>query len=277
MYGFDTFDKKRTPIMMRIHRSIYLSFVIMILTNERSIAQTINFSAQEDKFIKIYKKLESNFPGNDDSTADVFAKGFASFIKNNPATLNYPFKKLNDSIFSCVKTSSDGNCRIYSWDSQTGGTMCFYKVIYQWKANDKVFTKVLRIEETDPAFYCSAIFTVNINNKPYYLAVTNGTYSSKDLRQSITCYSIEGNKLMDTVKLFKTKTKKLNSIDVSFDFFSVVDRPERPLELITYDDKLNIIYIPVVDDKDQVTKKNILYQLKGQYFEFIGVETGKRK
>lgn len=262
---------------MRIQRLIYLSCVIILLTNERSIAQTVNFSAQEDKFIKQYKKLESNFPGNDDSAAEVFAKGFASLIKNNPGTLNYPFKKLNDSIFSCVRTSSDGNFRIYSWDSQTGGTMCFYKVIYQWKANDKVFAKVLRIDENDPAFYCSAIFSVNINNKPFYLAVTNSTYSSKDLRQYITCYSIEGNKLTDTVKLFKTKTKKLNTIRVAYDFFSVVDRPERPLELITYDDKLNIIYIPVVDDKEQVTKKNILYQLKNGYFEFIGVETGKRK
>lgn len=262
---------------MRIQRLVYLSFVVILLTNEKSLAQTANFSAQEDKLARLYRKLESNFPGDNDSMAEVFAKGLASFIKNNPATLSYPFKKLNDSIFSGVKTSSDGNFRIYSWDTWTGGTMHFYKMIYQWKANGKVFTEVPRIEENDPAFYCSAIFTVNINNKPYYLAVTNGIYSSKDLMQSITCYSIESNKLMDTVKLFKTKTKKLNSIDVPFDFFSVVDRPERPLELITYDDKLNIIYIPVVDGKDQVTKKNILYQLKGQYFEFIGIETGKRK
>src|SRR4030095_503947 len=78
-------------------------------------------------------------------------------------------------------------------------------------------------------------------------------------------------------KLFKTKRKKLNSINVEFDFFSVVDRPERPLELITYDDKQKIIYIPVVGDEGQVTKKNILYQLKDRYFEFIGIGTGVRK
>jgi len=95
--------------------------------------------------------------------------------------------------------------------------------------------------------------------------------------QSISAYSIEGNKLVDTVKVFKTKTKKLNRIDIEFDFFSVVNRPERPLELITYDDKQEIIYIPVIGDKGQVTKKNLLYQLKGSYFEFIGIETGKRK
>ncbi|WP_407747118.1 hypothetical protein [Niastella sp.] len=264
---------------MRIHRLIYLSFVVMILTIEKPFAQTVNFSAQEDKFVKLYSKLQSFARENEDSTnlyAEKFENEFTSFIKNNPGTLNYPFKKLIDSIFCFVKTSDDGNVRIYSWDSWTGGTMHFFKVMHQWRANGKVFTKVLQFEDGSPAYFCSKIFTINIK-KNYYLAVTNGIFSTKNAQQSITCYSIEGNKLMDTVRLFKTKTKKLNTINVAFDFFSVVDRPERPLELITYDDKLNIIYIPVVDDKDQVTKKNILYQLKGQYFEFIGIETGKRK
>lgn len=247
----------------------------MILTVEKPLAQTINLPAQEDKIARLYSKLENS--DSADLYSEKFGKEIANFIKNNPATLTYAFKKLSDSIFCFLHTSDDGNFRIYSWDTETGGSMHFFKVIHQWKANGKVFTRVLPFENNDPAYLCSKIFTVNINNKPYYLAVTNATYSSKDSRQSISCYSIEGNKLTDTVKLFRTKTKKLNTINVAFDFFSVVDRPERPLELITYDDKLNIIYIPVVDDKDQVTKKNILYQLKDGYFEFIGIETGKRK
>jgi len=111
----------------------------------------------------------------------------------------------------------------------------------------------------------------------YYLAISNGIYSSKDASQSISVFTIDNNKLVDTVKLFRTKTKLLNSVDINFDFFNVVDRPERPLELITYDDKHKIIYIPVVNNKGQVTAKKILYQLKGSYFEFIGIETAQRK
>ena len=79
------------------------------------------------------------------------------------------------------------------------------------------------------------------------------------------------------MRIFKTKTKKLNNISVEFDFFSVADRPERPLELISYDEKKKIIYIPVVNNNGKVSNKNILYQLKGGYFEFIGFENGKRK
>ena len=88
---------------------------------------------------------------------------------------------------------------------------------------------------------------------------------------------LEENQLIDTTKIFKTKTKKLNNISVEFDFFSVADRPERPLELISYDEKKKIIYIPLVNNNGKVSNKNILYQLKGGYFEFIGFENGKRK
>jgi len=240
----------------------------------------MDITSQENKFVNLYSKLASFIQADYDSTsfyADKFENEFTSFIKSNPKTLNYSFKKLIDSNFCDIRTSSDGNFRIYSWDTWTGGTMHIFKEIYQWKSNSKVFTKVPNYEEGDAGSFCSKVFTINIGNKTYYLAVSNGIYSTKDAMQSISAYSIEGSKLVDTVKLFKTKTKKFSSIDVEFDFFTVVDRPERPLELITYDDKQRMIYIPVVGDKGQVTKRNILYQLKDRYFEFIGIETRMRK
>jgi len=266
--------------MTSFHRSTAFFFVLTIFTCDKIFAQPRDFALQENKLVILYSKLVSFIQADYDSISfynNKFEKEFTSFIKNNPATLSYPFKKFIDSNFCDVRTSSDGNFRIYSWDTWTGGTMHIFREIYQWKANSKVFTKVPKYEEGDAGSFCSGIFTVTINDKPYYLAVTNGIFSTKDAMQSISAYSIEGNKLVDTVKLFKTKTKKLNSIDVEFDFFSVVDRPERPLELITYDDKQKIIYIPVVGDKGQVTKKHILYQLKERYFEYIGIETGIRK
>lgn len=255
-------------------------FILTILICDKASAQTKDMPSQENKFVQLYSKLVSFIQGDYDSISfysDKFETEFISFIKNNPTSLNHPFKGLIDRSFCVVKTSSDGNFRIYSWDTWTGGTMHVFKTIYQWKSNGKIFAKVPKYEEGDAGSFCSKIFTVHIKDKPHYLAVTNGIFSTKDAIQSISSYSIEGNELVDTVKLFKTKTKKLNSIDVEFDFFSVVDRPERPLELITYDEKKKIIYIPVVGDKGQVTKKNILYQLKDRYFEFIGIETGMRK
>lgn len=209
--------------------------------------------------------------------SEKFDKAFTALIKSNPATMDHSFKKMIDSNVCLIKTSSDGRFRVYSWDTWTGGTMHIFKTIFQWRDNGKVFTKIPYDPKDDAGSFGANLFTVNIKDKNYYLLVTNAIFSTKDAMQSIAVYTINNNKLVDTARLFKTKTKRLNRIDVSFDFFSVIDRPERPLALITYDEKLKIIYIPVVDDKEQVTNKNILYQLKDQYFEFIGVETGKRK
>lgn len=265
--------------MTSFYRLVTLCIFFTIFGYLTAISQT-NIAQKEKDLVKLYSKLTSFIQGNYDSIvvySDKFETEFTKFIQNNPATFNYSFKRFIDSNFCDVRTSTDGNFRIYSWDTWTGGTQHVFQTIYQWKSEGKVFTKIPKYEEVDPGTFCSKIFTVNIKGRQHYLAVTNGILSTKDAVQIISDYTIQGNKLIDTIPIFKTKTKELNSIDVEFDFFSVVDRPERPLELIKYDDKRKTIYIPVVDEKGQVTKRNLLYQLKGNYFEFIGVETGMRK
>lgn len=266
---------------MMFRRLFILVFSVTIFSWQKGHTQKTELTTQENKFVQLYSQVFESLRGDWKTTkslSDKFSNELINFIKSTPSTLTFPFKKLTASNEVFIRTSNDGNLRIYSWDAWTGGTMHEYNTIYQWKANGKVFSKVEKFEKQgDPGIFISQLHTVDANNQRYYLAVTNATYSNKDARQSIATYSINNGKLVDSIKLFKTKTKRLNRIDVDFDFFSVVDRPERPLQLITYDDSQKIIYIPVVDDKGQVTNKNILYQLKGTYFEFIGIETGKRK
>jgi hypothetical protein len=236
--------------------------------------------SQENKFLHLYANLLKSLEvGNDSSEfySDQFGREFTNFIRSNPASLKHSFKKMIDKNYCHIETSSDGNFRIYSWDTWTGGTMHFYNVIFQWNANGKVFNKAIEYMEGDGGTFYSKVYTVQVNHRTFYLPIANSILSTKDCAQSISVYTIEGNQLIDTLPLFKTKKKVLNSIVVEYDFFSVADKPERPLELISYDDKLNIIYIPVVNDQMQVTNRNILYQLKGDYFEFIGIEAGKRK
>lgn len=271
---------RNSLLMSLVYKFIFIPSFLIILAGGKGFAQANDMATQEDRFAKLYANLLTHVPADYDSInvySDKFSVAFANFIKNNTATLYYPFQKLVDSNYCEVRTSRDGNFRMYSWDTWKGGSMHVFKEIYQWKGSGTVFTKIPARSEGDPGNFCSKIFTVDINAKTYYLAVTNGIYSNKDASQSISVYTIDRNKLIDTVRLFKTKTKRLNRIDVSFDFFSVADRPERPLELITYDEKQAILYVPVVDGKGRVTARNILYQLKSRYFEFVGTATAKRK
>jgi hypothetical protein len=258
--------------------SIFSILVLTFFIYNSTFAQTKDLPRVENELARISSKLRTFIQQDDDSVgfySSQFENRITRLVRNNPSTLMYPFKKLRDSNSCIITTSLDGDFRIYSWDTWTGGTMHVFHQIYQWRSNGKVFVDIVRYGEGVAGTFCSKIYSVNINEKLYYLVVQNGIFSTKDAMQSISAYTIDGNNLNDTVRLFKTKTKRLNEIQVNFDFFSVVDRPERPLELITYNDKEKIIYIPVVDQHEQVTNKSMLYQLKGGYFEYIGIEKAK--
>lgn len=264
-------------------RLVSLIIFLIVFNSNRTFSQTSNLVSQENMLINLYSEIETNQHNDYDKLIEnnkKFQSELANVLKSNPASINYSFKKLKEFGHFEIETSRDGNFRIYSWDTWTGGTMHFYRNMYQWKSNGKVFieySKYSEEEEDDCGFYCTKIYTSYIAKKAYYLVVTGATFSTKDAMQSITAYNIGDNNKVATVELFKTKTKMLSCIDVAYDFFSVVDRIERPLELITYDDKKKIVYIPVVDNEGQVSEKNILYKLKNGYFEFIGIEKGTRK
>ena len=268
--------------MIKIRLVSFIIFLISFNSN-RTFSQTSNLVSQENMLVNLYSKIETNQQDDYDKLIDnnkKFQLELANVLKSNPASLNYSFKKLGDFGHFEIQTSKDGNFRIYSWDTWTGGTMHFYRNMYQWKSKGKVFIKYSEYsekEEDDCGFYCTKIYTSLIAKKTYYLAITGATFSTKDAMQSITAYKSGENNQIDTIKLFKTKTNMLSCIDVAYDIFSVADRTERPFELITYDDKQKIIYIPVVNNEGQVSDKNILYKLKDGCFEFIGIEKGTRR
>jgi hypothetical protein len=153
-----------------------------------------------------------------------------------------------------------------------GGPMHFFNNIFQFRSGNKVYSKTFNLKGDDPSCFYSGVFTLKANNKTYYLAVGNGVYSSKDVSQFINIFAIENDSLNSTVKLIKTQSELTSQIGINFDFFSVVDRPERPLKLIKYDTQKKIIYIPVLKEDGAVTDKFILYQFTGKYFEEISVQ-----
>ena len=198
-----------------------------------------------------------------------FQAGLLDYTSANPETISNSFQDFVKAGL-ILATSDDGLFRIYSWDTQTGGTMHFYDNIYKYKSGDKVYSitgKRDTIEGGDPRSWYSEIYTLVNNGKKYYLGLENSEYSTKDLSQSIKFFTINNNSLNDTVSLLKTGSKKMNTVGINYNFFSVEDHPERPLKLIVYDEKNKTISVPVVDDKLKVTKKYDVYRFNGEYFE----------
>lgn len=101
------------------------------------------------------------------------------------------------------------------------------------------------------------------------MAIGNQIFSSNDVGQLIKVFTIENNEINDNVKLIKTQSGFTNKIAGYFDFFTVMDKPERPVHLIKYDKIKKIIYIPIVLEDGKVTDRYIQYKFNGSYFEKV--------
>jgi len=227
----------------------------------------------EKDLVQVYKKIFPFYYGDRDSLdyySSLFNNKIISYIKNNPSTLDYPFQSLIDSNCCWITTSKDGSFRIYSWDTWLGGTMAWFNSIYQWKSNGKIFmyTPTFDDGEMHTTGFYSQIFSLQANNKTYYLTINNGSESSAIAYQAIDVIAVENNSFNDTIELIKTKDGLTNYILVECDL-SKNDIPERPIRLIKYDEDKKIIYIPIIFEDGTVTDRFILYKFNGQYFEHI--------
>lgn len=183
----------------------------------------------------------------------------------NPGSLKADLKKLKaEGVW--ITSSADGVFRIYSWDTELGGSMHIYYNVYQYKSNGKVYTQVISDGKFESGRWFSKIYLHKIPGKVYYLGINHSNSSGMHHSQEIRAFEISNGRLSDQAKVIKTKQGLTNNLHVYFDFSSVLDRKERPVKLISYDEATKTIKIPVVDDRDQVLKRNISYRFDGKYF-----------
>jgi hypothetical protein len=237
--------------------------------------QTSPLKEEELKLQKMYQKIAAYRTDGNDAPLDSletentkFETAFLNCLTKNPESIRYPFDSLKKENIHIV-ISKDSLFKIYSWDTSEGGTMVDFTNLFQYQSGKNVQSKIVKDtgSEDDYIPFYSEIFTLKNGTKTYYLAVSNGVYSSKDVSQSIEVFSIENNQLKTETKWFKTEEGFKDVLQIDFDFFSVVDRPERPLQLIKYDDQKKQLYLPVVTEEGNVTNKFTIYTFTGQYFE----------
>ena len=185
-----------------------------------------------------------------------------------PTSIKYAFQVLQDSGLT-VATSADSRLRIFSWDTEEGGTMHIFSTVYQYQTTAGIHSKTFQdsSKEADPGEWCPQIYTLHSQSKVYYLVINYAIFSHQENYQGIQAYSIGKNSLNDSVKLFKTKTGLHNSISIEFDFFSVEKHPERPVRLITFDSAKKEVHIPIVEGRGTVTSRSIVYRWAGSYFQ----------
>jgi hypothetical protein len=255
----------------------YIFVIFLFLLVSKSFGQTDNDIEQD--LLKYFNKIEywSNYDINDknidkyDSLNDAserFTAKLLEYTSKYPNTIKQEFNELKKKgLF--IATSEDSLFRIYSWDDMNGGSMRYFDNVYQFNSNGKevLSTTLTNRAEGETGYFCSEIFSIKNQSETYYLAIINAIHSNKDSYQAIKVFTINKGNLNDSAKLIKTATGIRNMIGFEYDFFSVVDRKERPVKLIKYDYLTKTLKIPVVLESGKVTNRHITYKFTGNYFE----------
>lgn len=187
------------------------------------------------------------------------------------SVLKHPFSDLKKVMY--IATSRDGKFRIFSWDTRTGGTMHFFENVFQYQgAGGKIVAKAAVLDDGDPGGFYHDIFQVAGKRGPVYIGRLTSVLSTRDSYEEVCLFRVSGTRLDDELRLFKTKAGMQNRIGYEYDFFSVVDRKERPIKLARFDEKTGTIMIPVViadkasDGPGRVTDRFIKYRFNGTNF-----------
>ncbi len=230
------------------------------LTNAFSKINYWKFYAN-DNTVKSGDSLEK---ANDD-----FEKILLKETSANPLTLQISLKALQDSGLR-ISTSADGNFRIYSWDTWTGGTMHFFRNVLQHSYNGKVFSKTLVTTEDDygdPGCKYLDVEQVTLRNKNYYLAFSYSKFSSVNFYYNVKVFSIDNGRLNDEAKLIKTTTGLNNELGYEVDLSSAPNRNIKvPDFSMNYDKEDKIISLQLIYENNLVTKKRIRYKYNGVCF-----------
>ena len=155
-----------------------------------------------------------------------------------------------------------------------------YREIYQHITDDSITSRIPMFTNGYNGYWYSNIYTLKTISDTFYLPHFHYNLNSKDHIEGIATVKIENDTLNQTIKLFKyfnddditseqDKEPTHSSIYIEYDFFSVVDRPERSIKLLFYNEEDQIIKLPVIVDYGKVSKKLQTYQFNRKYFELV--------
>jgi hypothetical protein len=213
-----------------------------------------------DSFSEAYRGPNHNIDAYDSISRydSLFGEMLQQLTAGNPASLNYPFTRLRNQAVT-IATSSDRCLRIYSWDSQTGGTAHNANNIYQYRVNGKVYS-TLTIVDGGPGDSYSAIYLFKAGDKTYYIAVSEAIVATLRAHASLEILQLKGHLLRSSVPLIRTASGMTGTL--GFDYSLGSDREAD----FHFNTATGTITFPVVLEDGHVTKRKVSYAFNGKYF-----------
>jgi hypothetical protein len=258
------------PVMTRL-LTLFLIFLNMQLVAE---AQSADQGIKHISFLLDKMEYWHKNSGNDTQDSltyfnDKLEEYLLKFTSNNAASLSCNFKPLENKSFN-VQTSPDGNFRVYNWNTLTGGTMQFFRSIYQYKVNGSVFSKSTTKDKEDNGCYYFDLNQVTVDKTPYYILCSVSIGSTAVFYYKAEVLSLQQDVLKEDAKLIKTKSGMQHSVGYEVDLSSSVNRDladARDNMKMEYDKERDAILLALLSEDGKVTSKKIRYTFNGRFFE----------
>lgn len=249
------------------------TFLICACCLSQAQAQSSNLVKVENELLIAFKKIGewrfSEKEGYYDSVANanaVFTKKLLTLIEKYPSIISHPFKKMIQEGFH-VATSKDGNFRIYSWNTWTGGTMRVFDNLIQFRRDNKIYTRYFVDEEaTDSKSYYDSIYKMKIGNETIYLANGYTIGSTRDMGGSIKLFKILNGQLKDA-NIIKTSTGLQSSIYYYYDRTLMGEKQDWPS--CYFNAATQTLLIPLIYENDKPSGKFIKYKFNGKFFQKV--------
>ena len=246
-------------------KTIALFFAMLSLVNSQAFAESV--AQFESNIINKYYETSLTDRYEIDSINQEVATKLANFIERNSQSFEYPFKNLLDKNLLLLNYSPDRKLKFYTVNISAGGSMREFASYVQFKQGKKVITQAL-----NDGGLIKAIRQTQLNNIPTYLISRPYIGSG-----CVGAYSIQATQIKNaqykTVSVFKTKTKALNQIDVSYDC-NYYPKNIQPFDMdrhyIRVSENLKNIDILLIKPSGELTQNYLRYQKTKDNYQYIG-------
>jgi hypothetical protein len=220
--------------------------------------QKTSIVQQEKELVRLYKEEKY----------EEFNDRFINLILSNDTTIDYPFKRLVDCEAVNIVTSNDCKLRFYNLMNSYGYHKQAIGKLFQirkkgyksWYVHPQVIIDNGFVGEDEFGWYYTGhydtIFTIHGSQQTYYLLQYNPSCYDCDVPTIIKSYTLLDNGL-SSIALFEQNNSKEPSSEIHI-YYSE--------EKISFDNKKNILYVPIYDGKNNFE----LFRFKENQFKHIG-------
>ena len=246
----------------------------------------INVSQCSEKYEKHEKSFIEGLDNYEDY--DIRKKSsddFSKLLFEDTCTFYYDFPYLTDSTgIVNIAASDDGDIRIYSWDTQLGGTMIRWDNVIQYRSNGKLKSlegSIWSIDESEEKneidFGCwtKAIYSFKRNDgQTIYVTESyfreSGSYGCSTLD---AFYVSEGKlKMIENAFVTPNKNHRIGTEYIIPSWYFSTDGKGWDW-IYSLDRNTQTFYVPIVDDLELLDQYD-LYRFNGNKFVYIGRDGG---